>query len=241
MAFNKQQNLTIYGRNPVKEALEDLSLQITRLHLAETNRSNDDINRLKQLAELRGIEVRTHDKLGLSRISKNGKQDQGVAADIFCPNFHDADGIESGIYIAVDRIGNPNNLGMLARSVAAFGGKLIVAEDGGNTKISPLVVKASAGALFKCPIYRSHSLKDTAQRLLDKDFDVVSLSAVAPEPLYDYVPNENTLFLLGNETDGISDELKALCNRRYYIPMSNNVESLNVAVTGSIVSFMLSS
>ena len=54
--------LTIYGRNAVMEALEDTSIIIHKLHLATSNKDNDQISKMIHIAQSRGIEIRYHDK-----------------------------------------------------------------------------------------------------------------------------------------------------------------------------------
>lgn len=238
MMFDRTKTLTIFGRNPVLEALQDNSLQVTTLHLAESNKPGKDIRQLVQLAEARQLDIRYHSKLELSRISRNGKQDQGVAADIYCPNFKEASEISSGTFLCVDGIGNPQNLGMLARSVAALGlTGLIVSEEAGNTKISPLAIKASAGALFRCPIFKTRNLAATCTDLKTKDFQIVSLQANAELALQDLPSSNKQLFVLGNETEGLSQTVADQCTAHCHIKMHNGVESLNVAVTGALVAF----
>ena len=78
--------LTIYGRKPVLEALEDHNIPCYRLHLAESNQTGGIIAQIMKLAEVRGVEIKFHSRQALSRISRNGKQDQGVAADLACPH-----------------------------------------------------------------------------------------------------------------------------------------------------------
>jgi 23S rRNA (guanosine2251-2'-O)-methyltransferase len=79
--------LTVYGRKPVLEALQDEQLQCHTLHLAGSNRDTGIIRDIRQLADARGLSVKQHTREQLARISKNGKQDQGVALDILCPAF----------------------------------------------------------------------------------------------------------------------------------------------------------
>ena len=147
--------LTIYGRKPVLEALEDHTLPCYRLHLAESNQTGGIIAQIIKLAKARGVEIRFHSRQALSRISRNGKQDQGVAADLACPNhllledFLAKSPADNYSLIALDGITNPQNLGMIIRSVTASPchGLLLPAQ--GIAAISPLVIKASAGTLFK--------------------------------------------------------------------------------------------
>ena len=77
--------ITIYGRNPVLEALLDPSLSFFRLHLADSNKPADIIQQITHLAKERQVDIARHSKQALSRISKNGRQDQGVALDIITP------------------------------------------------------------------------------------------------------------------------------------------------------------
>ena len=81
------QLITLYGRNPVIEVLKDPQLEVYRVHLADSNRDSGVIKDIKQLAANRGVEIVYHSRLKLSRISRNGKQDQGVACDIHCTGF----------------------------------------------------------------------------------------------------------------------------------------------------------
>lgn len=71
--------LTIYGR---KSVLEDLSPPLHKLHLADSNRRDQFIARIEQLATERQIEIAHWSRKALSRISKNARQYQGVALDL---------------------------------------------------------------------------------------------------------------------------------------------------------------
>ena len=70
--------ITLYGRKPVLEILLDPETSIFRLHLAESNQRGDTITQIRKIAQKRGIDIITHPKGALSRISKNARQDQGV-------------------------------------------------------------------------------------------------------------------------------------------------------------------
>ena len=80
-----EQMLTIYGRKPVLEALQDKTLPAYRLHLADSNRKDGIIRDIQALAEQRDIETLFHSRDALARISRNGRQDQGVRWTSPCP------------------------------------------------------------------------------------------------------------------------------------------------------------
>lgn len=230
--------ITLYGRNVALEVLEDQSIKIHKLHLSKSNKSEGIINAIVSIAKKRGIEVAYHDKEALSRISKNAKQDQGVAIDIATPLYQDAKEIKNlkeYKLIALDGIQNPQNLGMIVRSCAAGNVDGIILPKKNSAKISPLVIKASAGTLFKLPIYYCNSLDDILREL--DDVKIYLLSSHAKNSVYNIDKSKKMIFVLGNESDGVSKEVSQLCNSSISIPMNRGVESLNVAVTASIIAF----
>ena len=234
---------TVYGRKPVLEALQ-ADTQPFRLHLSERNRPASIIDQIIELASARGAEVFYHSSAALSRISKNAKQDQGVALDIRCPSFQSLDQFltaqqTSNCILALDRITNPQNLGMIIRSVAASPASALLIPKKGCSPLNSLVIKASAGALFKAPIVQTDDLVETLKACKDKGFKIASLTLNAPESVLNFSLEAPTIFVLGNETEGVSDQIAALCDLSLEIPMERGVESLNVAVTASLIAFSI--
>lgn len=235
--------LTIYGRKPVLEALQDDSLNIYKLHFSDSNKPGGIISDIIKMAERRGIEVQYHDKKALSRISKNGKQDQGVAADIqldrkqSLDQFITANSGRSYRLIALDRITNPQNLGMIIRSVCAGNIDGLIIPRQGCAALSSLVIKASTGTLFKAPILSCENLEDGVELLAQAGVNICALSSHAKQSLFSYQAIGPTVYILGNETEGVSDSIFKRCSQRLSIPMNNNVESLNVAITAALIAF----
>ena len=230
--------ITLYGRNVVIEVLQDDSIKVHKLHMAESNKTDGAIKTILQLAKKRDIDISFHDKNQLSRISKNAKQDQGVAIDIISQTYQNADEIkklDNFKLIALDGIHNPQNLGMIIRSCAAGYVDGIILPKKNSAKISPLVVKASAGTLFKLPIYFCNSLDEILNSL--ENTKIYSLSSHAKNSIYELESSKRSIFVLGNESEGVSDEVTKLCNDSVSIPMNRGVESLNVAVTASLLAF----
>ncbi|MDD3595327.1 RNA methyltransferase [Sulfuricurvum sp.] len=232
--------ITLYGRNVAVEVLRDDTVQIHKLHLSKSNRSDETIEEIMALAEMRGVEIKYHTKEGLSRISKNSAQDQGVAIDVVSQNYRSASKIETDFpesfrLLALDGINNPQNLGMIVRSAAASKIDGIVLPRRNSTKLSPLVMKASAGTLFKIPIYYCEDLSDI---LGLKDTAIITLSSYATANIHSLKIPPRAVFVLGNESEGVSDSVMRASTHSVSIPMYRGVESLNVAVTAGIVSFL---
>lgn len=234
--------LTIYGRNPVVEALEDKSLQMVKIHLANSNQNSDVIRKIMKLCESRNIPILYHTREELSRISKNGKQDQGVAADILLPSLQDFTLLKStplkyGKIIALDHITNPQNIGMIIRSVCAGYADGVLIPKQGCSAINALVIKASAGAVFKASIYRCDHLDSTLLELQKIGFSIASLDVNAPQSIFEYHPQKPTIYVLGNEADGVSKKISEISDVKLSIPMNNQVESLNVSITAALIAF----
>ena len=234
--------LTIYGRNAVLEALQDETIGIHKLHLSDSNKAAPVLSQMISLAKERDIEVAYHDKQTLSRISKNAKQDQGVALDIMLPHSADIETFmaENDAYrvIALDGITNPQNLGMIIRSCAAGQIDAILIPSKGNAQISPLVIKASAGTLFRLPILKTQNLKRALESMQKQGATLYTLASDAPKNYKETNYPPCSIFVLGNESSGVSPEIRALCGHSISIPMQRGVESLNVAVTAALLAFM---
>ena len=93
----------------------------------------------------------------------------------------------------------------------------------------PLVIKASTGTLFKIPIYFCNTLDEVLTDL--DDTRIYALSSHAKLTIYDIKETKKSIYILGNESEGITKETQNLCNDSISIPMARGVESLNVAVT----------
>jgi 23S rRNA (guanosine2251-2'-O)-methyltransferase len=234
--------LTIYGRNALIEALENDDLSIYALHLATTNKKSNKLDKIISLAKKRDIDIKYHSREKLSFISKNKKQDQGVALDITLNSLKDInflDNLQEYRVLALDSITNPQNLGMIIRSATAGNIDAIILQKKSTASlVSPLTIKASVGTIFKLPIIYVDSLYKTLKVLQSKNGKILTLDLNAKEDINNIDLPQKLIFVLGNETDGVSKEINALANKKIKIFMNRGVESLNVAATGTLLSFL---
>lgn len=234
--------ITIYGRNAVLEALEENSITIHKLHFSDSNKSAKQLERMVELANQRAIEIVYHPKKTLSRISKNAKQDQGVALDIVLEHSLSEEAFltqrHSFRVLALDGIHNPQNLGMIIRSATAGNIDAILLPKKRSAQISPLVIKASVGTIFKLPIIKTDNLVKTLENFKSMKSEVYTLSSHAKNSYKERNYGEKVVFVLGNESDGVSSEVEKLSTASISIPMNREVESLNVAVTASLLAFL---
>jgi 23S rRNA (guanosine2251-2'-O)-methyltransferase len=126
---------------------------------------------------------------------------------------------------------------MIIRSAVAGGIDGILYPRRGVAALGPLVIKASVGTLFRAPLIHCDQLPAALTTLQGAGYAVASLEGGAPLSVFDYVADTATVFILGGETDGVSPSVSQLANYRMAIPMAGGVESLNVAVAGSLIAY----
>ena len=240
----RDQYLVVYGRKPVLEALTG-SVDVARVHIADRAKG-EIVNEILEAARARGVQVNRVSARRVSSISRNGKQDQGIVADIAAPRMqslmafleqrtgrHHATSV-----LVLDGIHNPANLGMILRTATAAGVDGIVVPDAGTAEIGPLTIKASAGVAFGAPILRIDRAEYAVAQLADERFDVLAIDAEG-EDLFAAQLSDRVAFVLGNETAGISESVAHYCTRSLSVPLSNGVESLNVSAAAAVVSYEL--
>jgi 23S rRNA (guanosine2251-2'-O)-methyltransferase len=137
----------------------------------------------------------------------------------------------------LDGITNPANVGMIVRTATAAGLDGVVLPTVGSPAVDPLVVKASAGVAFRAPILRCRTALDAVEALRGKGYRIYGLAGGAARSLYreDFPPVP--VFVLGNETQGVSAAVGTRIDRWLSIPMAAGVESLNVASAAAVVCF----
>ena len=226
-------HLTIYGRMPVLEALRDPSVAVERVLVARTARG-DTVDELLTAARERGITVQKVAAEKVTRVSGNGRHDQGVVAEVAAPGMADLDewlaaGHVPRHLLLLDGVTNPANVGMIVRTVTAAGLDGLVLPQAGSPDVGPLVVKASAGVAFRATIL---SVATAADALRLVDVPSIGLRADAPSVFVGELP-ERALWVLGSEHDGVT----VACDEWRSIPMANGVESLNVAVAAGVLAY----
>ena len=138
--------------------------------------------------------------------------------------------------LLLDRVQDPGNLGTLLRSVVAFGFDGVILGDGSVDVYNEKVIRSTQGAIFKIPI-EFHSLKEYVPMLQANGVKVYGTSLENGQPLGEIEEDSQMAFILGNEGQGVNPELLSTTNRNIFIEMTQNIESLNVSIAGSIIMY----
>ncbi len=137
--------------------------------------------------------------------------------------------------LILDGIQDPGNMGTLMRSACAFGFETIFIGEGSVDIYNDKVIRSSQGAIFKLNFLFGNP-KEFIQSL--KGYQVYGTNVIKGISLEQIEKEEYVAVVLGNEGNGISEEVFSIIDNNIYIPMKNT-ESLNVAIAGSIVMYWL--
>ena len=238
----KDRFVTVYGRNPVLEVLADESLTVDKVVLAEGARGQG-VADIERLARRRRVPLQRVTAERVKKLAGNGKQDQGVFADVVAPRKRTLaaalDDPTLRRVVLLDGLTTPANVGMVLRTATAAGVDGIVVPRRGVASIDPLVVKASAGVAFRAPVVTCATAAEAAEALVASGFRLVGLAADGAETLFEAELPEHVVLVLGSETAGVSPEVAEHVGTWVSIPMPGDVESLNVSAAAAVACFEL--
>ncbi|MGI8476532.1 MAG: TrmH family RNA methyltransferase [Thermomicrobiales bacterium] len=159
---------------------------------------------------------------------------QGLLA-VFPQPVLDADDRSDPLYLILDRLRDPGNLGSLLRLAAGAGADAVYLTAESVDPFNPKVVRAAMGAHFRVPIRR---LDDEAAASIARRCPLRVLADSEAASRYDELDwRRGVALIIGSEAHGVSDAVAALATVTASIPLLNGVESLNAGVAGSVVLF----
>lgn len=142
---------------------------------------------------------------------------------------------EAGPIVLIDRATQPRNLGMLARSIDAFGGAGLIVTGHAADPYDPQAVRASTGSLLAVPVLRAEGPEQVQKWFERGSWQYVGTDETGERELRELDLVRPTVIVLGNETRGMSSAWWEACDTTVALPIVGTASSLNVAVTGSIV------
>lgn len=140
--------------------------------------------------------------------------------------------------LVLDGIQDPGNLGTIIRSAVAFNIDTIILSDDTVDLYNPKVLRASQGMLFHISILRKR-LKEILPILKEKDYPILGTKVTYGKSIKTVEKIEKFVIIMGNEGNGMKEEIQDLCDDFLYIEMNEQCESLNVGVATSIILYEL--
>jgi 23S rRNA (guanosine2251-2'-O)-methyltransferase len=136
--------------------------------------------------------------------------------------------------LLLDGLTDPRNFGALLRTAEAVGIRDVIIPKDRSVDVTPVVIKASAGAAQHLRIAKVTNLRRAITSLKEAGYWVVGLDAESGETIYDRSYPSKLAVVLGNEGKGIRPVILGECDFTVSIPMAGKVASLNVAVAGAV-------
>lgn len=234
----------VFGRNAVLEALE-AAMPAKRLLLQAGAPADRRIAAAIACAERLGVEVAEVPRLELDQRAQ-GVAHQGVALIASPFEYSDVHDLleraahPGGLLIALDGVTDPRNLGAIVRSAGAFGAGGVVIPARRAAGVTPVVWRASAGALARVPVAVVPNIVRLVERAQASGFVAVGLDARGDSALEDLSDDTRpTLLVVGGEGRGLGPLASRTCDLRACIPMAAGAESLNASVAASIAMYVI--
>lgn len=164
---------------------------------------------------------------------------QGVMA-VLKSFEYDADSLlqhENGLYILLENLQDPGNLGTIIRASEAAGVTAVIMNEGCADICNPKVIRATMGSFFRVPYAVVPDLKEVVKKIAAKGGASYAAHLKGSDS-YDAQDYRGTsAFMIGNESKGLTDELADCADRYVRIPMCGKVESLNAAMAATVLMF----
>lgn len=229
----------IEGRNPVLEALKN-NREIDKLMINKDSKEGS-IKKIIAMAKDSGVVIQQVDRHKLDEISQSHNH-QGVLALTSEYKYYELDEImseaakkdEDPFFIILDGITDPHNLGSIIRTADAVGAHGVIIPKRRSVHITPIVNKASAGAVEYMPVCKVTNIVNTIKTLKDKGLWIAAAD-MGGESFYKQNLKGPLALVIGSEGEGISRLVKKNCDFTVSMPMSGNISSLNASVAGGII------
>lgn len=234
----------VYGRQPVREVLRAGRRRATRLTIQDTLRDAPDLAEILALAKAASVPIQSADRHTLDRLTSGGHH-QGMLIDVGAYPYEDLKelidregGRKDQLWLLLDHLQDPQNVGALLRSAEAAGVTGVVIPADRAVEITDTVVRASAGASEHVRVCRVTNLVRAMKLLQEQNVWLYGLDAGAEAKLYTELDLKGSIGLvLGSEGEGLGRLVSETCDFRMQIPMLGRVGSLNASVAGAVALF----
>ena len=232
----------VTGRNAVLEALRT-RIPATTLYVAARVEMDDRMREIIAVAVGRGVPVLEVMRPELDRMTTRDTVHQGVVLKV--PPYEYAhpldlldqviDRGENPLFVALDGVTDPRNLGAIIRSVAAFGGQGVVVPQRRSVGLNSAAWKTSAGAAARVPVAMASNLTQTIKEFKKRGVFIIGLDGDGDTQLPGLELADRPLMLVtGSEGKGLSRLVTEHCDAVVSIPISAATESLNAGIATSI-------
>ena len=235
----KQKKIYIYGKHSVTEALTHAPHIVRSIALSPQMEDRG----LKDLIRARGVPTEKIDERKATSQVEGNAPHQGVIALIsltelvvpFEKFFDTFNPTSDTCLVLLSDVQDPHNVGAIIRSAAAFGATAVLMPTHHQAPVTGVVIKTSAGMAFRLPLVTMDNMQQAIAEIKKKGVKVYGLTGDGKTSLDTETFTTPTLFVFGNEGEGIAPAAKVLCDTMLSIPIHPRTESLNVAASAAVV------
>ncbi len=229
--------MIVYGANPVFEALRAHPKRVRYIGL--TREQSARMQKLVSEARKHGIAVKTLTTNEIDRLT-NRAVHNGVVADVDAgvyADFHDTIASDDTKFVLIlDGITDPQNFGAILRVADGFGVDLVIIPEHESVGLTPVAIKASAGASEWVAVSQVTNLARAIEALKEKGFWVYAASADGDRAdAIDFTGK--VAIVMGSEGKGARRNVIEHCDRNVSIPMFGHVDSFNVASAAAVLCY----
>lgn len=233
----------IWGIHPVQEALRS-GTAIDRIYIGD-GRKGSGIQEIVHEAKRQGIEVRFEPYERLAKRAQGNANHQGVVAVTVTFAYASLETLlnvakrrgEPPFLIVLDQIQDPHNFGAILRSAECAGAHGVIIAKRKAAEVTPIVVKAAAGATSHLPICRVTNIAETLEELKQHGLWIIGSSNQAAQAFTDADLTGAIALVIGNEGEGIRRLVAERCDLMVLIPLYGKVSSLNASVASALLAF----
>lgn len=222
--------MRIFGYHPVREALRHHPDQVARVWVG-SGRGGSRREEIEQLCRRHQVTLsvaRDEELTGLG-----GEVHNGFVAELSTIVVEPA-GRDEDLLVLCEDVQDPRNLGALLRVCEGAGVGRLLIRDRGSAPLSPIVVKASAGASELLPSERITNTANTIDACKRDGYWVYGLAAEGAPP-WDVDLSGRVVLCVGGEEKGLRALTRQRCDALIGLPMRGRVESLNLATAAAAV------
>ena len=233
----------IVGINPVAGALANDPARVREI-LVEQGSHNQRTAELVDEARRLGVHVHTRPRAMLDKLSGHARH-QGIVANYEVPAAKSEQDLavlleasrDTALFLVLDGVTDPHNLGACLRSAAAAGATAVIVPKDRAVGVTPVVRRASAGAVDRVPLIEVTNLARALREMKDAGVWLTGLAGEADASLYDVDLRGKIALVLGGEGEGMRRLTREACDHLARIPMPGATESLNISVATGIALF----
>src|SRR6185312_11735919 len=230
----------LYGVHPVAEALKAGRRRFDHV-LVAAERHDERLARLVSECRQAGVRVKQEKREHLTQLAGTAGH-QGVVAVVRPKELLTIEDLFEGsgasherLLLALDGVEDPQNLGALLRVADGAGVDGVIVTERRSAPLSPVAMKASAGAVEHLRIARVVNLVRALEELKEQNIWVIGLDERGETDYDRFDLTGNCVLVLGREGAGLHDLVKRTCDHLLRIPMAGGVSSLNVSAAGAVV------